>query len=397
MNDQPLQVLLIEDNPGDARLIRAMLADPDQPPSELVWVDRLNDGIAHLRSNHADVVLLDLGLPESVGIDTVRRLLAGVAGTPTLIVLSGLNDEATALRAVQAGAQDYLVKGRVDAGLLARAMRYAIERRQAKKALRQAHDELERRVAERTAELANTVAALHIEIGEREQAERRLRESQSLLRQLAARSDAVREEERKYLTREIHDELGQYLSALRLNVSVLGLRFGAANPELEASTRNLVGLVDSTIKVVRDVVAALRPAVLDLGIVSALEWLADEFVEHTALACRLRVDEASVALDEQRATDLFRIVQESLTNIRRHARARQVEISLTRQGAHYLLEVRDDGLGFDPAKRKLKSFGLVCMRERALKLGGELDLVSTPGRGSRIRLRFPIESVGHEP
>jgi diguanylate cyclase (GGDEF)-like protein len=175
MKPAPIKVLLIEDNPGDARLIEDMLAQTPGLMSEFAWASGLTDGIAYLRSNNTDVVLLDLGLPESIGLNTLHRLLTEVPATPTLVVMSGTSDENVAVQAVQSGAQDYLVKGQVDAALLMRSIRYAMERSQAERALRQAHDELERRVAERTVELANTIAALQMEITERKQAEARIR------------------------------------------------------------------------------------------------------------------------------------------------------------------------------------------------------------------------------
>lgn len=175
MSDVRIRILLIEDNPGDARLIEHMLAQAQGFVYELTWVGNLTDGIAHLQTQPTDLVLLDLGLPESSGLATLQFLLNRVPGVPTLVVLSGLSDENIAVEAVQSGAQDYLVKGHVDTALLVRSIRYAIERSQAKRALRQANDELERRVVERTAELANTIVALHAEIAERKQAEERIR------------------------------------------------------------------------------------------------------------------------------------------------------------------------------------------------------------------------------
>jgi signal transduction histidine kinase len=221
------------------------------------------------------------------------------------------------------------------------------------------------------------------------ESERRLSESQQQLRQLALRSDAVREEERKYLTREIHDELGQYLSALRLGVSVLEMQFGSGNPALAERTRALIGLVDSTIQVVRNVVSRLRPGALSMGIVSALEWLVEQFMENNEVSCQLHVDEASIQLEEVRAIELFRIVQESLTNVRRHAAATRVDITFARDAERYILEVRDNGRGFDQVKRKRQSFGLVGIRERALKLGGGVEISSAPGRGTRVTVQFP--------
>jgi diguanylate cyclase (GGDEF)-like protein len=175
MKSTSIKVLLIEDNRGDARLLELMLAQAPAMMFELALVDELSNGIGHLQTERTDVVLLDLNLPGSTGLDSLKRLLAAVPEAPALIVLSGMTDENVAVKAVQSGAQDYLVKGQVDAPLLVRSIRYAMERSQAKQALREANDELERRVAQRTVELANTVAALKVEIAERKQAEEQIR------------------------------------------------------------------------------------------------------------------------------------------------------------------------------------------------------------------------------
>jgi diguanylate cyclase (GGDEF)-like protein len=175
MNDTRINVLLIEDNPGDARLIEVMLAEAKGMRFQLVWRENLTEGMEYLKSSNVDILLLDLGLPESSGLATLIAALSQVTKIPALVVLSGLSDEDIALRAVQSGAQDYLIKGHVDSALLTRTIRYAMERSRAEDALRQAHAELEHRVQERTAELANAVAALRTEIGERKMAEEHIR------------------------------------------------------------------------------------------------------------------------------------------------------------------------------------------------------------------------------
>ncbi|HVK56539.1 MAG TPA: response regulator [Burkholderiales bacterium] len=182
--DARIKVLLIEDNPGDARLIREMLAEAKALTFNVEWVNNLTDGVQHLHDNHVDIVLLDLGLPESSGLETLRHLFAHAPLVPTLVVMSGLTDENIAVQAVQSGAQDYLVKGQVDGALLVRAIRYAIERRQAEEALRHARAGLERRVEERTAELAKAVDALHAEIAERQRVEEELKHHRNHLEEL---------------------------------------------------------------------------------------------------------------------------------------------------------------------------------------------------------------------
>jgi signal transduction histidine kinase len=218
----------------------------------------------------------------------------------------------------------------------------------------------------------------------------RQRLKEQMAHERAYELEASREEERKHLTREIHDELGQYLSALRMGVSVMGMEYGSKNPSLQGKIERMVKLVDAIIKVVRNIVSSLRPAALEMGIVSALEWLAEEFAGNTCIPCKLEVCEENIVLDDKRATTIFRIAQESLTNISRHAQASQVEIRLERKGTHYLLEVRDNGKGFDPAIRKKKSFGLIGVRERVLMLGGELDILSASGIGTTVRVSIPV-------
>ncbi|MGV2289371.1 PAS domain S-box protein [Trinickia sp. YCB016] len=228
------------------------------------------------------------------------------------------------------------------------------------------------------------------DITERKAGEQRLRESYELLRELASRRETAREDERKRIARELHDELGQHLTALRLGASAVRMQFGQDNPALAEHMQTMLALTDETMQVVRDVVASLRPAVLDAGIGAALEWLAAEFSRNARIPCRLCAPQTSVVLSEERATALFRIVQEALTNVARHADATEVCITLERRGGECFLEVRDDGRGFDPEAPHRKSFGLAGMKERVLMLGGEIAVVSSPNRGTAINVRVPV-------
>lgn len=225
--------------------------------------------------------------------------------------------------------------------------------------------------------------------------ERRLEESRAQLRVLTAKREEAREEERKRIAREIHDELGQLLNVLRLNVTTLDFRFGDGNPDLRDKTLKMVATVDRAIQMVRSLATRLRPAVLNAGIVSALEWLVQEYAESTGIACELHVPGDDVPLDEDRAMVVFRIVQESLTNVLRHSEASRVDIVIRRDEGCCEVEIRDNGKGFDPdTAGRTNSYGIVGMRERALILKGSLNIFPAPAGGTVLILRIPIHGEG---
>lgn len=214
-----------------------------------------------------------------------------------------------------------------------------------------------------------------------------LKESDRQLRESRAHREAELEAERKRIAREVHDELGQLLTTLRLNLNLVCRQFGGGSPELSRRIGEMKRLVDRTIGAVRSIATELRPAALDMGISSALEWLADEFSLHTSIRCVLDIDDG-IELDEERAIGVFRVAQESLTNVARHSGAKVVELGLQRVAEACRLTVRDDGIGFDPAGRT--GYGLIGMRERALMLGGELMVSSQPRRGTLLQLEIPL-------
>ncbi|MFU8789167.1 MAG: PAS domain-containing protein [Methylobacter sp.] len=222
--------------------------------------------------------------------------------------------------------------------------------------------------------------------------ERHLKESRAQLRALTAKREEAREEERKRIAREIHDELGQLLNVLRLNVTTLDFRFGDTNADLRNLTHKMVGTVDQAILMVRNLATRLRPAVLSSGIAYALEWLVQEYAESTGIVCKLHLPNDEIPLDEDRAIVVFRIVQESLTNVLRHSGADCVDITLRNVVGSCEVEVRDNGKGFDPNRiDRPNSFGIVGMRERALILKGTLDITNGKKGGTVLRLRIPIE------
>lgn len=222
-------------------------------------------------------------------------------------------------------------------------------------------------------------------------AEKKLEDSHMRLRLLARQREVSREEERKRIAREIHDELGQHLTSLRMGISMLRIQFSKDNPQLHERVVHLMGLTDKTIQVVRNVATRLRPNVLDMGLTPALEWLRDEFISrHIGCCCRLITPEKEVRLSDEQATAAFRVAQESLTNISRHAQASEVIILLVRHANSVVLTVRDNGRGFDCQQGKDNAFGLMSMRERGRMMGGNVDIESKPTIGTCIKLTIPM-------
>lgn len=230
------------------------------------------------------------------------------------------------------------------------------------------------------------------DITERRQAEMESREQQQLLREMSALNLKLREKERKHIAGEVHDELGQILSALRMKIALLRIQFGEKNPELVGNIKEMLVMVDDAIQGVRNVAHNLRPSVLDLGIIPAIEWLCDKFNDRANVACTMQLIDGNVILDEPGTLTIFRIVQESLTNVARHAEANSVKITVGQSRDDVFVEVRDDGKGFNPAYVPLrKSFGLMGMRERAFAADGVVEISSAPAKGTVVRIRMPIK------
>lgn len=246
------------------------------------------------------------------------------------------------------------------------------ERKRTEAALQAAHDELERRVAARTAEL--------------EAASQSLQASHQSLQRLSAHLNHVREEERRHIARDIHDELGASLTALQLEMNWLRRQLPA--PALQTKLDDMLAIAGQAMGAVRRILTDLRPVVLDhLGLWAALEALLTEFQQRSGLSCHYdcpaQVEQCRLGREAEIA--LYRIVQEVLTNISRHAQASDVSLRARAIGRDLLLEVSDDGRGMI-APSQPTSFGLLGMQERARALGGELEIDSTQGAGTTVRV-----------
>ncbi|WIM06517.1 MAG: PAS domain S-box protein [Candidatus Nitricoxidivorans perseverans] len=228
-----------------------------------------------------------------------------------------------------------------------------------------------------------------LDITELKARELEIAESHQALRELGDHRETVRETERKHIAREIHDELGQNLTALRMGLAVLATREDA--PDVAGEAVRLKALVDKSIGVVRSVASSLRPSALDMGLAAALASLGAEFQACSGVPCRVDAGVVPPDMDDGMATDLFRIVQESLTNVMRHAGANHVWVMLRQIGHYLVLEIRDDGRGFDvAAAQSAGGFGLMGIRERALMMGGKMNIQSKVGQGTVVSVSVPI-------
>ncbi|MFJ4155106.1 PAS domain S-box protein [Pseudomonas sp. NPDC089752] len=229
------------------------------------------------------------------------------------------------------------------------------------------------------------------DITQSKRAELALEKSQEQLRELSAHLESVREEEKARIAREVHDELGQMLTVLKLEVSMCELAFAELDPGLHERLASMKRLIAQLFQLVRDVATALRPPILDAGIASAIEWQARRFEARTQIPCLVQVPDNLPALSDAKATGLFRILQEALTNVMRHAQAHSVEIELVREGEKLRMTISDDGSGFCLDQPRPTSFGLVGVRERVLMLGGSMALHSEPGEGTSLSVTIALE------
>ncbi|WP_339531969.1 PAS domain-containing sensor histidine kinase [Pseudomonas mucidolens] len=230
------------------------------------------------------------------------------------------------------------------------------------------------------------------DISESKRIELELDASRAQLRELSAHLESVREEEKARIAREVHDELGQMLTVLKLETSMCELAYAQLDPGLHERLNSMKRLIAQLFQLVRDVATALRPPILDAGIASAIEWQARRFEARTQIPCLVQVPDNLPALSDAKAIGLFRILQEALTNVMRHAQAHTVELTLVVEGDDLRLTISDDGVGFVPAPGRPVSFGLVGMRERVLIMGGQLALGSEPGEGTILSVTVPLDA-----
>ena len=428
-----LRVLLIEDNHVEAALIKMMLDRAEDTSFEVEHTLKLSAGLERLAAGGIDMILLDLSLPDSDGFETFARVHAQAPRVP-IVIMTGLDDEKVAVQAVRKGAQDYLVKGAVDFQLLLRSMRYSIERNLAEEALRKAHGELEVRVQERTAELAQANKALRFEIAERKRAEEALQEAHDLLEKrvferttalakanrslqaeiaerkgaqeqllnyqgqlqsLASELSLAEERERRRVATALHDNIGQSLALSKIKLGTLGEM--ASSTDITEPLEEIRKLIEETIQSTRSLTSELSPPVLyELGFEAAVEWLGEQFQKQHGILFSTEMDDQQKPLKDDIRILLFSAVRELLINVAKHAQASRTKISIWRNCDTIRVKVEDDGIGFNGFKNgssvsRNGGFGLFSIRERLNHLGGHLEIESEPDRGTRVTLAAPLK------
>lgn len=351
-----IRILMVEDNDADAALVRHALLK-DGLSFTMERVETAEDYRHALENDPPDVILSDYALPSFDGYMALAIARERQPYVPFIFVTGTMGEE-VAIETLKNGATDYVLKVRLSrlAPAVRRAMREARER------------------------------------AERRRAEEQLRRSHEQLHALSMYLQHVREEERIRISRAVHDELGQALTGLKIDLSWLGSRLPKNLQPLIHKANKMTVHIDETIKTVRRISTELRPGILDhLGLAAAVEWQANEFQTRTGIACEVENAIHRTILDEELNTVCFRIFQESLTNIIRHAKATRVDVRLSEERNRLKLEVKDNGLGITPEQiSNVRSIGLLGMHERAALLGGEVQIRGVKGHGTNVTLTVPI-------
>ncbi len=238
------------------------------------------------------------------------------------------------------------------------------------------------------------IGIIHIvrDITQRKQSEEQLKDSREKLRNLTAHLHFVREEERKHIAREIHDELAQALTALKMDMVSLTKKLPKDRKSIIKNTKSMSNFIDMTICTVRRISSELRPRLLDdLGLQAAIEWQAKDFQNRTGIKCEVLFHSDTSNLDQERSTTIFRIFQEAMTNVARHAMATNIKVSLKENLGNLIMEVRDNGIGITEKQiANPKSFGIIGMQERAHLLGGDIKISRVQGNETSVTASIPL-------
>ena len=342
------KILLVDDEPKSLFALQELLSGLGQ---NLMIAQSGEEALRLALKNDFAVILLDVRMPGIDGFETARLIRGRERSrlTPVIFLTAEADQMNQVFRGYEVGAVDYLQKPVIP-------------------------------------EILKSKVSVFVDLHRKSE---RLKESEDKLRRLAAHLISVREEERAHIAREIHDELGQVLTGLKMEVTWLAKRL-REKPLIE-KTDSMCKLIDATVGTVRKIATGLRPEMLDdMGLIAAVGWQAKEFQKRTGIRCRTKLP-PEVKLDIDVSTTMFRIFQEILTNVARHSRATRVDMELAIAEDKVALEVIDNGVGIaDSDLNGKKSLGLLGMHERALLFGGEVKITGTPGHGTRVSVSIPL-------
>ena len=353
-----LRILLVEDSAPDVALIKHMLRASGREIT-VTSVETREAFETELNCRPPHLILSDYALPTFDG-STALKIAKQLAPQVPFIFVTGTLGEEVAIDMLKLGATDYVLKNRLTrlAPAVSRALSETEQRR------------------------------------ERELAEEKFRRSHDQLRALTGHLQFVREEERTRIAREVHDELGQALTGLKLDLAWLAGKLRGTRG-LQTKIKLMSAQIDGTIQAVRRIATELRPGVLDsLGLAAAIEWQAAEFQERTGIRCEMTIDVPEMIWEQNFSTACFRVFQETLTNIIRHANATRVAVRLAQDAHELVLTVRDNGRGITEREvARAHSIGLIGMKERAAQVGGKILFAGVAGEGTTVTLRVPLPAA----
>ena len=363
--DSRARILVVDDDPRNLMALRELLQGDGQ---SVVVAKSGDEALARAMEHDFAVVLLDARMPGMDGFATARLIREQPRSrhTPLIFLTAAYEDPPSMFRGYEAGAVDYIVKPLIPEVLKSKIAVFV--------------------------ELHNKNAVLTREIAERKRVEENLRRSQESLRALAAHLQSVREEEWTRIAREIHDELGQSLTGLKMDLTWLSNRLGPDQHALAEKAKSMSALIDDSVHSVRKIASRLRPEVLDeLGLAAAIEWQAREFQMRAGIRCTVSVPPEASVPDAARSTAAFRIVQELLTNVARHANATRVGVSMRIDADTMVLEIHDNGKGISEADiGSSRALGILGMRERVLPFGGHIEFAGSADKGTRAIVSIPL-------
>jgi signal transduction histidine kinase len=377
-------ILVVDDDEAIGRILGGILKRMSQKHS---LARSAEEARRLLKVEVYDLVLCDIRLPGESGMSLVEHVLSEYPDT-AVIMVSGLDDPQTFEKAIEIGAYGYIIKPFNSSEVMIN-ISSALRRKSVEQWNRIYRESLEQMVAERTRDLEK-------ELAERKRADGKLGRSREELRRLSAHLLLSREQERASIARDIHDDLGQTLTALKMDLFWLKSNLPADGQNVVKKISDMSLLLQNTSKTLKRICSELRPDLLEeFGLVAAMQSYAEEFQKRFGIQCLFEFDREDAQVGKEKSTALFRIFQEGLTNVARHSEAKHVRVVIREEENSLCLSIKDDGRGFDAAGNPaVKSFGILGMRERTHILGGEFHLDSSPLKGTCVEVRIPMGQGG---